>query len=92
MDNYFQEALSLLGVGMITVFIILLFVVLIGKGSIFFVNKFFPDSGIDKTAAAFKAGIGASKTAAIVAAVNVVTKGKGRVDKIEKKVSKQIKL
>lgn len=85
MSENFQEAFTLLGVGMVTVFIILLIVVLLGNGIILFVNRFYPDitksSGVDGNVSGV---LSVSKTAAIVAAVKMVTKGKGRVVKIEK--------
>ncbi len=85
MSENFQEAFTLLGVGMVTVFIILLVVVLLGNGIILFVNRFYPEiaksSGVD---GGVSGSLSVSKTAAIVAAVKVVTKGKGRVVKIEK--------
>lgn len=85
MSENFQEAFTLLGVGMVTVFIILLVVVLLGNGIILFVNRFYPD--IIKSAEVdgnVSGALSVSKTAAIVAAVKMVTKGKGRVVKIEK--------
>ncbi|TCO02714.1 OadG family protein [Natronoflexus pectinivorans] len=81
MSENFQEAFTLLGVGMLTVFIILLTVVLLGNGIILFVKRFFPE---DANQAVVSAGVSASKTAAIVAAVKILTRGKGRVTNIEK--------
>jgi oxaloacetate decarboxylase gamma subunit len=83
MSEYIQEAWTLLGVGMLTVFIILMVVVLIGNVIIWVVNRFFPESDIGKTAAV--RSFGNSRLAAIAAAVNFVTQGKGRITKIEKK-------
>ncbi|ASB50978.1 OadG family protein [Alkalitalea saponilacus] len=82
MSENFNEAFTLLGVGMLTVFIILLTVVLLGNGIIFFVNRFFPEKA-NKIAASSE--ISSSKTAAIVAAVKILTQGKGVVTKIEKR-------
>ncbi len=83
MNEYFQEAWTLLGVGMVTVFIILMVVVLIGNAIIRVVNRYFPesDSGKDTAVRTF----GNSRMAAIAAAVHMVTQGKGRITKIEKK-------
>jgi len=84
MGENFELAIELLGVGMVTVFIILLLVVLVGNLIIAFVNRFFPESIVAKSKPD-SIGISASKTAAIVAAVNIVTSGQGRVVNIEKK-------
>ena len=79
-------ALQLMGVGMITVFIILSLVVLIGNLIIRFVNKYLPEEiGSKIQKAADKAEeFNRKKVAAIVSAVKIVTEGKGRVTKIEK--------
>ncbi|MCD8193833.1 MAG: OadG family protein, partial [Tannerellaceae bacterium] len=76
-------------VGMSTVFIILLIVINFGKGLIFLVNKYAPEEIISKkttpaTARAMPGGISPQTTAAIAAAVSMVTSGKGKVTKIEK--------
>jgi oxaloacetate decarboxylase gamma subunit len=83
MSEYIQEAWTLLGVGMVTVFIILMVVVLIGNAIIRVVNRYFPETNSAKTSAA--RSFGNSRMAAIAAAVNMVTQGKGRITKIEKK-------
>lgn len=79
-------ALELLFVGMVTVFVILALVVILGNLIIRFVNRFIPE--IRKVSAqlteAVISEINPKKTAAIVSAVNTVTKGSGRVTKIEK--------
>ena len=79
-------ALELLGVGMITVFIILSLVVLLGNLIIRFVNQFIPE--VEKVSAKISAAanseISQKKMAVIVSAVNLVTNGAGRVNKIEK--------
>ncbi len=79
-------ALELLGVGMITVFIILSLVVLLGNLIIRFVNQFIPE--VEKVSAKISAAanseISPKKMAVIVSAVNLVTNGAGRVNKIEK--------
>ena len=75
-------ALTLLGVGMITVFTVLLFVVLAGNGLIWFVNKFIPlqrSEPISKPDA-----LDPRKVAVITAAVEAATGGKGGIKKIEK--------
>ncbi|NEW82382.1 MAG: OadG family protein [Mariniphaga sp.] len=80
-------ALELLGVGMVTVFIILSLVVILGSLIIRFVNRFIPE--VQKTAVSMSASalleISPKKQAAIASAVNLVTKGSGRVIRIEKR-------
>ncbi|WP_298653942.1 OadG family transporter subunit [uncultured Proteiniphilum sp.] len=88
MENM-NTALGLLVVGMVTVFIILCLVVVIGNVVIRLTNRFIPVTG----PATGKSGNGGSagkkahtkKLAAIVAAVDVVTQGQGSVESIEKK-------
>jgi oxaloacetate decarboxylase gamma subunit len=79
-------ALELLGVGMITVFVILALVVILGNLIIRFVNKFVP--GLERVSVSVsettKSEINLKKMAVIVSAVNQITKGSGRVSKIEK--------
>jgi len=84
--NEMGIALELLGVGMVTVFIILSLVVVIGNLIIRFVNKYItedikPESKISNH---LVAEINSKKLAAIVSAVNLVTKGTGRVTNVEK--------
>ncbi|MBL7970970.1 MAG: OadG family protein [Prolixibacteraceae bacterium] len=81
-----EIAFELLGVGMVTVFIILALVVVLGDLIIRFVNRFVPE--LEKVAVT-KSASGASevnpkKMAAIVSAVTKVTGGSGRVTKVEK--------
>ncbi len=84
--NDMGVAFELLGVGMVTVFLILSLVVILGNLIIKFVNRFIPE--IKKVSAqmgdAAKAEIHPRKVAAIVSAVNVVTNNTGRVIKVEK--------
>jgi oxaloacetate decarboxylase gamma subunit len=78
-------AFKLLGVGMITVFLILLLVVVLGNLIVFVVNKYFPEAiEINNSVNDNEGSIGHKKMAVIVAAVNIVTKGKGKVSTIEK--------
>lgn len=79
MGEGIELGLSLMAVGMFTVFTILFMVVAGGRILIIWVNKFAPeDSSIivkhndDK------------KIAAVIAVVNVITGGKGRIDSIKK--------
>lgn len=79
-------ALQLMGIGMITVFIILSLVVLLGNLIIRFVNKYLPEEVSKKvqTVASQTGDFNRKKVAAIVSAVKIVTEGKGHVTKIEK--------
>lgn len=79
-------ALQLMGIGMITVFIILALVVFIGNVIIRFVNKYLPEevSKQVRLAASPAGEISRKKVAAIISAVKIVTEGKGHVTKIEK--------
>jgi len=83
MSEYIHQAWTLLGVGMLTVFVILLIVVVIGNIIIMVVNKFFPEAEKSKTVTVNS--IGNARMAAITAAVNMVTQGRGRITKIQKK-------
>ncbi len=73
MDTEFSTALSLMAIGMITVFVVLLLVVITGNILIRLVNRF------EKSET-----IATSKVAAISAAVETFTGGKGHITKIEK--------
>jgi len=79
-------AFELLGVGMVTVFLILSLVVILGNVIIRFVNRFIPE--IKKVATqvsdAAKAEIHPNKMAASVSAVDKFTKGTGRITRIKK--------
>lgn len=79
-------ALELLGVGMVTVFIILALVVIIGNLIIRFVNKYMGEDSkpLSKNSGTTGVEINSKKLAAIVSAVNVVTKGTGRVTDVKK--------
>ena len=80
MTDNIESALSLLLIGMITVFLVLLLVVVIGNVLISITNKFAvaPAKNITKKT------IDNKKLAAITAAVEIVTEGKVRIEKIEK--------
>lgn len=79
-------AFELLGVGMVTVFLILSLVVILGNLIIRFVNRFIPDVQIvsGQLADAVTAEIHPKKIAAIVSAVKIVTKGTGHITSIKK--------
>ena len=75
MEGDLSTALSLLAIGMITVFVVLFLVVVTGNLLIRLVNKLnFSENGN---------AITPSKVAAITSAVEVFTEGKGRITKIE---------
>ncbi len=84
MDHNLSNAVSILVVGMITVLIILWLVVVIGNLLIRVTNKYWPSpQNAGKTGTEVRS-ISSEILAAIVAAIEVVTGGKGRVTKIEK--------
>ena len=78
-----NEALSIMAVGMITVFFILFLIILIGNLIIRFSNKYLPeDTTVDKTKKAVNSSANTLK--AIEAAIDVITKGRGKVTNIKK--------
>lgn len=82
-----QGALQLMGIGMITVFIVLMLVIYLGKGLIAFVNKFVPEEEPAAQAspvAAAPASVDALTADIIAKAVNTLTNGKGKVESIKK--------
>lgn len=84
MENL-ETALLLMVVGMATVFAILLIVIYLGKLLISLVNKYAPEEQLPaKQGTQSPVPIPENIVAAITAAVNVVTQGKGKVAKIEK--------
>ncbi len=85
MEQNLSNAFAIMIVGMITVFLILCLVVLIGNVLIRLTNKFWPEVEIVKKNTGTAAAVSSDGTvAAIVAAVDVVTKGKGKITKISK--------
>ncbi len=83
MENM-NEALTLLVIGMVMVFVILFLVVGVGNLVIAITNRTIsettPAKGADRGQT-----IQPRKLAAIAAVVDVITRGKGRVDSIEKR-------
>ena len=78
-----NTALFLMVVGMLTVFIILLAVIYLGKALIACVNKYLPEE--ERPAApANQASVSPLTAQIIEAAVKAVTGGKARVEKVEK--------
>jgi oxaloacetate decarboxylase gamma subunit len=82
MENI-ETGLMLMVVGMITVFLILLIVIYVGKGLILLVNKVAPEEA-PKKAPTVTPTADAGAMDAIKAAVDILTAGKGQVIKIEK--------
>jgi oxaloacetate decarboxylase gamma subunit len=79
------EAFKLMLTGMGTVFFILIMVVLLGNAIIRITNKFSVDragqvAGLEH----IKLGVEPAKVAAIISAVEITTKGKGKVTSIQK--------
>ena len=85
MENM-ETALLLLVVGMGTVFAILLLLIYLGKFLIALVNKYAPEEEVAAKQIMPKRPlpIPGNVLAAITAAVNVVTHGKGKITKVEK--------
>lgn len=88
MENI-ERALSLMGVGMITVFVVLSLVVLAGNLLIRIVNRLSPQAKSDRTDVGQSGKPNADqlspgKIAAIASAVFHVTGGQGNIEKIEK--------
>ena len=85
MENL-ETAFLLMVVGMSTVFVILLIVIYLGKLLISLVNKYAPEEvvSVKQTSSQAPVPIPGNILAAITAAVNVVTQGKGKVTKVEK--------
>ncbi|WP_321479630.1 OadG family protein [uncultured Bacteroides sp.] len=85
MENI-ETALLLLAVGMSTVFAILVLVIYLGKLLTILVNKYAPEEevALKKITSEKTPPISGNILAAITAAVNVVTHGKGKVVKVEK--------
>ena len=97
MENI-ETAILLMVVGMATVFVILLIVIYLGKLLITLVNKYAPEEVVPAEKHLLRdihyiwlagnehgpAPIPGNIMAAITAAVNVVTLGKGKITKVEK--------
>lgn len=78
-----NEAISIMFVGMITVFFILYLIVLIGNVIIRLSNKYLPEEVV--AVKVKKNNEPSNHTyAAIAAAIDIVTKGKGKVTNIKK--------
>ena len=85
MENNIFQALQLMVVGMITVFLILMIVINLGKLLIALVNKFAPEEAVaPKKQVASVVAVDPMAQSIIKAAVEKLTNGKGVVKKIEK--------
>ncbi|WP_339789995.1 OadG family transporter subunit [uncultured Imperialibacter sp.] len=81
-----ERAVSLMGVGMITVFLVLALVVLTGNALIKFVNTFVPETlqASPKSPSTPTSQVASKKVAAITSAVHQLSGGKANIQKIEK--------
>lgn len=80
-----QTALMLIGVGLPTVFLVLLLVIAVAKLLILTTNKYVPEHPPHQSVTeAAKPAIPTTKLSAIVAAVSILTQGQARIEKIEK--------
>lgn len=84
MEDTMYFGSMLMAVGMTTVFTILALVVLGGKLTILITNKFASESAAVVRTMSSTGGIEASKVAAITAAVESITQGKGHIKEIKK--------
>ncbi|MEL6864185.1 MAG: OadG family protein [Bacteroidota bacterium] len=93
MSPEIATAFTVLWVGMITVFVILSLVVVSGQLLIRIINRYFPvvsDPPVNSTAPSKESTVikvpspNPAQIAAITAAVDLLTKGKGQVSRIEK--------
>jgi oxaloacetate decarboxylase gamma subunit len=86
MEHNIGDALTVMLVGMTTVVLILCLVMVIGNLIIRTTNRYFPDIESGKKILKNHSGETASagKIAAIVAAIDIVTNGKGHITKITK--------
>lgn len=83
MTTSIASALTLMVIGMITVFVVLFLVYLTGNLLIAAINRWFPEpaASYQKT----RSEISNQKIAAVTAAIEVFSKGKARITNIEKK-------
>ena len=85
MEQNIGNAIWIMLVGMATVFLILWLVVIIGNLIIRITNKYFPEpEPVKVQKGQVQDSSEAGKIAAIVAAVGIVTNGKGHITKITK--------
>ena len=84
-DNHWVIALQLLGVGMITIFVILSLVVGIGRFLIYSVNRWGVLEGEKSLSLNDGTSISSEHIAAITATVEIITGGKGNIIDINRK-------
>lgn len=84
MTEGFKLGLSLMAIGMATVFVMLWLVVLGGAVLIRIINRFYPDTVTTPAASSEAIKENNKKIAAITAVVEAVTGGKGKVVSIKK--------
>lgn len=84
MNEDLNTALLLMGVGMVTVFLVLTCVVILGNVLTRFVNRFVPVVESVPVKSSSSDTIQAPKIAAITSAVEIFTKGKGQIKSIKK--------
>lgn len=84
MENM-SEALTLLAIGMIMVFVILSLVVGVGNLVIGITNRYIREPEHPTNTTGVGKAIQPRKLAAIAAVVDVITRGSGKVDSIEKR-------
>lgn len=86
MTETYSTALTLMAVGMITVFLVLFLVVLFGQLLIRVINRYFSEETQATSVATTRQQyeIAPNKVAAIVAAVNHYTEGQGNITEIKK--------
>lgn len=79
-----MEALKLMGIGMATVFAVLIFIIYIGNLLITLVNKFVAAEETPLKTASSSNAVDANVALAIELAINKLTNGKKKADKIER--------
>ena len=79
-----SDVIVLIVTGMGTVFFILIMVVVLGNLIVRFTNAYAPVPQVQVSSESRSSEIAPAKLAAIVSAVETVTKGKGRITSIEK--------
>lgn len=84
MEGNVFEALKLMCIGLATVFTVLLIIIFLGKLLVSLVNKIAPEEEQPVAKNAPSAAVDANVANAIALAVQQLTGGKGKVEKIEK--------
>jgi oxaloacetate decarboxylase gamma subunit len=84
MENPIYFGAMLMIIGMTTVFVILALVVLAGKATILFTNRIEQAPAAGKVQTIQVASFDKPKIAAITAALEIITEGRGRITEINK--------